>query len=201
MTLDENGLLLVTDSALPSVVGLIAGKVRGSWWAHEKSREIYGILERLESDPDATIVKLVSGKLTFIHRRLWSDLLVVCKGKEEWQTGDLSPLARGLLAMVEKEGEVRTDRIPKYRNRKALSKAVHALENNLLVFSEDIHTETGAHAKILRSSAAWSSARRFTTNGKQVAEAKKNFEELIARLNERFRGKGSLPWQRVLDIS
>src|SRR5258705_11318152 len=84
--LTEFGLLLESDSKLPSVAGLIAdGPVRGSWWAHPRSQQIFVALQQLVDHKDVVITKLVSGKVTFVHRELWSELLAIGKARETWQ--------------------------------------------------------------------------------------------------------------------
>jgi hypothetical protein len=43
--LERDGLLLVADSVLPSVVSLVAGeRVRGSWWGYRLSGEIFRVV-------------------------------------------------------------------------------------------------------------------------------------------------------------
>src|SRR5438552_2625869 len=53
VALEEYGLLLLQDKALPSVVGIITGeRVAGSWWSHSRSQEIFRRLGELESTGD-----------------------------------------------------------------------------------------------------------------------------------------------------
>jgi len=71
--LARDGLLLMSDPALPSIVALVAGApVRGSWWGHPQGRTIYTLANRLIDHPDVLLLKLVAGKDTFVHRSLWS---------------------------------------------------------------------------------------------------------------------------------
>ena len=68
--LDERGVLLRQDLALPCVTTLIVGEpIRGSWWGHPENKWIYDTLERLE--PETARVKLLNEKVTLVHRRLW----------------------------------------------------------------------------------------------------------------------------------
>ena len=67
------GLLLLSDARYPSLASVIAGApVRGSWWGHPKGRAIFNASCALERDAEAP--KLVNGKVTFVHRRLWPAL-------------------------------------------------------------------------------------------------------------------------------
>jgi len=66
------GLLLETDARLPSVASLIAGEpIRGSWWAHARAHEIFAALGQFDDHRDAMFTKLISGKVTLVHRKLW----------------------------------------------------------------------------------------------------------------------------------
>src|SRR5947207_13341485 len=71
-------LLLASDSLFPSVVSLIAGEqVRGSWWGHPLGHTIFRIASELDDHPDVLSCKLLAGKVTFVHRRLWPELQAV----------------------------------------------------------------------------------------------------------------------------
>ena len=61
---------------VPSVAEAIAGEpVRGSWWAHPKSREIFEVTRAIRDSDDVLVCRLVKGKITFVHRRLWPALV------------------------------------------------------------------------------------------------------------------------------
>ncbi len=76
--LRAQGLLLQQDALLPNVVAAVAGQpVRGSWWAHPQGHAIYNILNALAEHPDVLVTRLVQGKVTFVHRRLWGAVLAV----------------------------------------------------------------------------------------------------------------------------
>ena len=50
----------------------IAGApIRGSWWGHAKGHEIFEIAEAVSESSDVLVCKLVDGKVTYVHRRLW----------------------------------------------------------------------------------------------------------------------------------
>jgi hypothetical protein len=75
--LARHGVVLASaQGPVPSVAEAIAGEpIKGSWWAHPKGSAIFHALERLQDDPDALCFKLVEGKVTFVHRRLWPALV------------------------------------------------------------------------------------------------------------------------------
>ncbi len=63
---------------LPNVAELIAGEpIRGSWWGHPAAHAIYDALNRLAESPNVARTRLVNGKVTLVHRRLWPALVRV----------------------------------------------------------------------------------------------------------------------------
>ena len=61
---------------VPSLAEVIAGgRIRGSWWGHPKGREIFQAAEAIGESPDVLVCKLVEGKVTYVHRRLWPPLV------------------------------------------------------------------------------------------------------------------------------
>ena len=94
--LQEFGLLLETDAKLPSVAGLVAREpLRGSWWAHARSHEIFAVLQQVGDHREVMITRLVSEKVTFVSRSLWPELISIATAREDWQILDqeeLTPL-------------------------------------------------------------------------------------------------------------
>lgn len=61
---------------IPSVVDEVAGEsVRGTWWSHPRSKAIFAITRALRDSPEILVCRLVDGKITFVHRRLWPALV------------------------------------------------------------------------------------------------------------------------------
>jgi hypothetical protein len=75
----EHGMLLQSARGpLPNVAALVAGEpITGSWWGHPKGHEIFNELEALDDSPDVVRMRLVNGKVTLVHRRLWPALVRV----------------------------------------------------------------------------------------------------------------------------
>lgn len=75
----EHGMLLQSARGpLPNVAELIAGEpIRGSWWGHPAGHQIFAGLNALADSPDVIRTRLVNGKVTLIHRRLWPALVRV----------------------------------------------------------------------------------------------------------------------------
>lgn len=63
---------------LPTLTELIAGeRIRGSWWGHPKSRQIFRCSRALRASKDILVCRLVEGKVTYVHRRLWPALVTL----------------------------------------------------------------------------------------------------------------------------
>jgi hypothetical protein len=72
-----HGLVLESGSGpVPQLAATVAGEaIHGSWWAHERAREIFALTRTLRSCPDVLVCRLVDGKITYVHRRLWPALV------------------------------------------------------------------------------------------------------------------------------
>jgi hypothetical protein len=72
-----HGVVLVSGAGpVPRLSDAVAGEpVRGSWWAHPRAKAIFDALQRACASPDVLVCKLVGGKQTLVHRRLWPALV------------------------------------------------------------------------------------------------------------------------------
>ena len=75
--LREHGMLLASAKGpIPNVAELVVGEpIRGSWWAHPRSHEIFAVLNELADSPEVARLRLIRGKITFVHRRMWPALV------------------------------------------------------------------------------------------------------------------------------
>jgi len=186
--LQEFDLLLSTDPKFPSVSGLVVGDVGGrSWWAHPAAKQMFDLSCRLHDHPDVLMVKLISGKVTYIHRPLWPAIVAVGTAREKWQMDGLSKEAKALLKKTGSLGKV-----------EASGDAVRELEARLLVNAASIHTASGLHKKEMQSWTAWAKSERLGKVKLTPDEAKTQLESVVARLNKQFGAKGTLPWQAKL---
>ncbi len=195
--LKRTGLLLLADNKLPSIATLVVGEpIRGSWWGHPKSHDIFRVVCRIAGHPDVAASKLISGKVTFLHRKLWPVLIAIGMSREPWQMNGLPRKARNLLRIVDQDGEVRTDRLPASPKAKDSSwrEAIRELEERLLVYAEEFHSETGAHAKRLESWKHWAARRKYKTGEMKTEESKLELSGFLIALNKKFKAKARLPW-------
>jgi hypothetical protein len=73
----EHGVVLLSAKGpRPRLTETIAGEpIKGSWWGHPKSHQIFAILEVVTESEDVLVCRLVKGKITLVHRRLWPALV------------------------------------------------------------------------------------------------------------------------------
>jgi hypothetical protein len=186
-SLKQHGLLLQTDAQLPNVCALVAGgPVRGSWWAHPRSHDIFRANCALADHPDVLITKLVSAKITYVDRTLWPAVIAAGRARESWQMDRLTREARKLLDRVDC-APVETDRTS--------ANPASELERAILVYSEQFHSDRGAHLKRLESWDQWSRRTGFGMEPVSAVQARHKLEERLRALNQHFRARGRLPWQ------
>jgi hypothetical protein len=196
--LNRRGLLLVHDKTFPSLTGLaIDGPIRGSWWAHPLSNDVYMISQQLQHCGDVALTKLVSGKETYLHRRLWPHLIAIGLADEAWQLDGLAESAIALRADVERCGITRLDQVRSRRSRKELSEDARALAMRLLLFADDIHTESGAHVRRLATWRSWADMHDVPLSHLPAADdARAEFERLVGAANAESSASAFLPWQK-----
>lgn len=63
-------------AAVPGLAQVVAGEpLRGSWWGHLKGNEIFLLSRTIRRSPDVLVCRLVDGKITYVHRRMWPALV------------------------------------------------------------------------------------------------------------------------------
>jgi hypothetical protein len=72
----HGAVLVAARGPVPRLVEAILGEsIRGSWWAHPQSHGIFAVLQALGESSDLLLCRLVDGKVTIVHRRLWPALI------------------------------------------------------------------------------------------------------------------------------
>jgi hypothetical protein len=186
----EHPVITVTPCGeLPSIVkAVVGGSVKGSWWGHPKGQLIFRIWSALGEHEEVLTVKLVEGKITFIHHALWPVLLriVTDAGWQKSVETSLGREARRLLRQVEKEGKLHMDpileRAATAPARAALRRGKQELEKSLRVLSTSEHTEKGKHQSVLIWWEHWSKQARA-----KIADC--SFEDALARLEKACLGR------------
>jgi hypothetical protein len=74
---EQHGIVLASAKGpVPSIAEAVAGApIKGSWWSHPKGKAIFAALSEIDDSPDIRCFKLIGGKVTFVHRRLWPALV------------------------------------------------------------------------------------------------------------------------------
>jgi hypothetical protein len=66
---------IVLESAggpVPNLAEAVAGgRIRGSWWGHPQRQNIFAATRAVRDSPDVLVFRLLGGKVTYLHRRLW----------------------------------------------------------------------------------------------------------------------------------
>jgi len=73
----DHGVVLVSAKGpARNLVEAIAGApVKGSWWGHPDGKRIFSILTAVTESKEVLLCRLIDGKLTLVHRRLWPALI------------------------------------------------------------------------------------------------------------------------------
>ena len=73
----EQGVVLESArGAVPSLAEAIAGgRIQGRWWAHAHGHKIFAVTRSVRESDEILVCRLVAGKITFVHRRLWPALV------------------------------------------------------------------------------------------------------------------------------
>ena len=198
--LERYGFLLQTDAHFPSVVSLVVGqRVRGSWWSHPEADRIYDLSNQLFGWRQSLVMKLLSGKLTLVHRRWWPAIYSIAAERADWQMDGLSVAAKALLSKVDREGELKSDWLVELGGyaSKELSALINELEKRLLLFSEQFHTERGKHARYLESWLHWAVRAKFQPENILPLAARTQIYDRVSKLNSEFGAAAKLPWPKA----
>ena len=192
--LSQDGLLLLFDSFLPSVTTIVTKqKIKGTWWSHADSHTIFAVSEMLEDHADVLITKLISNKVTFVHRELWQRIYSVGVARDEWQLKGLSDEARKLLKKLDQIGFLDTNKLDKSFGVKP-GDIARELESRLLLHSQQVHTSSGAHAKLLETWNAWANRIGYKVRAKDSAAARLYLEQRVMSIENG--NSATLPWSK-----
>jgi hypothetical protein len=73
----EHGVVLASaKGSVPRLTEFVTGRsVKGSWWSDPQGKEIFRALNTVAASRHVLVCRLVGGKITFVHRRLWPALV------------------------------------------------------------------------------------------------------------------------------
>lgn len=190
--LQKDKILLLQDKSFPNIVSkIVEEKIFGSWWGHPLANSIYNGLGWLEHNQNILVIKLLDGKVTYIHEGLFADIYSIVNETRDWQTKKLKPDELNLLKYISKKNRVLSDD-PKLKEfAKDPKKSLATLEKKLLVYSAEEHTESGKHVKEF---IPWKKSKIFTKDLTDYETAKSNIEKIVTKLNKESSSKAKLPW-------
>lgn len=75
--IEKHGIVLESaNGPVPSLAHAIAGgDIKGSWWSHPMGKDIFRMTRAVRASQHVLVCRLVSGKVTFVHERLWPALV------------------------------------------------------------------------------------------------------------------------------
>lgn len=91
---ERHGVVLqAARGPVPSLAEAIAGgPIRGSWWGHPKGHEIFRVADAVSQSDQVLVCKLVEGKVTYVHRRLWPSLVRIAPRLGKTRVGRLAKI-------------------------------------------------------------------------------------------------------------
>ncbi len=74
---EQHGIVLESAKGpVPSLASEIAGEeIQGSWWGHAEAEHIWTLTRGLRGSENILVCRLIGGKVTYVHRRLWPALV------------------------------------------------------------------------------------------------------------------------------
>jgi hypothetical protein len=61
---------------VPNLAEVVAGEpIRGSWWGHPAGHAIFDAINEVADSAEVVRLRLVNGKITLVHRRVWPALV------------------------------------------------------------------------------------------------------------------------------
>lgn len=61
---------------VPNLAEAVVGEpIRGSYWGHARGDEIFGLTRAIRAAREILVCRLVQGKVTYVHARLWPALV------------------------------------------------------------------------------------------------------------------------------
>lgn len=73
----RHGIVLASAKGnAPRLIEAILGEsISGNWWTHSRGPFIYNVLSTVCDSEDVLVCRLLGGKVTLVHRRLWPALV------------------------------------------------------------------------------------------------------------------------------
>src|SRR5262249_34960848 len=88
---EQHGVVLESGrgSRLSLAEAVAGAPIHGSWWKHKKARAIFKATRSLRDSDQILVCRLISEKITYVHRRLWPALVCLAEGVDKKSIGAL----------------------------------------------------------------------------------------------------------------
>jgi len=74
--IEKHGVVLESaHGPVPTFVDFVAGEPIARWWDHPLGRSIFRLTRAVRDSPDVVTARLIDGKITYLHRRIWPALV------------------------------------------------------------------------------------------------------------------------------
>ena len=100
---------IVLESAhgrVPTFVDFVAGERVTRWWGHPQAQLIFTLTRALRDSSDVLTCRLIDGKVTYVHRRLWPALVKL--------SGELDTRALGAIREEHSAGGKHQTRVTEF---------------------------------------------------------------------------------------
>ena len=89
--IDFHGIVLESAKGpVSNLADTVAGeRIKGSYWGHPKGNEIFMLTRAIRSSEGIIICRLIEGKVTYVHQRLWP---AIFRLKENFRMNDLGAI-------------------------------------------------------------------------------------------------------------
>jgi hypothetical protein len=75
--IEKHGVVLESGKgSVRNLVDAVAGRaLNGNWWSSPRGKTIFRVTREVRDAPDVLTCRLLDGRVTFVHRRLWAALV------------------------------------------------------------------------------------------------------------------------------
>ncbi len=79
--ISRHGILLESaDGPVPSLLALVRPhREKGNWWNQPGAKAFFILTRSVRASADVLVCRLIRGKITFVHRRLWPAIAHECR--------------------------------------------------------------------------------------------------------------------------
>lgn len=189
--IEKHQILLLQDQKFPNIIQLITGDTcKGSWWSHPQANSIYNGLAWLADNSSIFTVKLLDGKMTYLHENLLNDFYTIVMKPRDWQLKKLKQSDLEVFNVIKTNKKISSDDI-QYKTIE-IKKSLARLEKKLLIQGTEQHTKSGKHIKIYHR---WKAPKNFKIQSQNINNSILKFEKIVENFNLISESAVKLPWQ------